>query len=104
MENVQEAIATACDCQVCGKPRHGGPLKVHIVEFDVQGVGKGNAIVKAENPRAAENLLKYSGMFNGTPYLYKIKKIEELDILPCAGVLSENIVTVKEVMEDSYMS
>lgn len=68
------------------------PPKVWVIAFNVRAKGKGCAIVKANNPEQAGEILKASGMYNGTPSDYLINKIEEVVTPPCCGLMAEEYV------------
>jgi hypothetical protein len=65
--------------------------KLWIVEFEIKGVGNGCSVVKSPNARGAEVLLKTQGIFNGTPSLYKITRIEEIVMSPDSMLICEQI-------------
>ena len=65
--------------------------RLWVIEFKVNSTG-GCAMVKAKNPKEAEQILKSEGIYNGTPYLYRIGKIEEIIPSPDSMLLAENIV------------
>lgn len=66
--------------------------RLWVIEFEVSNIGKGCAVVKASNPKDAENKLKTEGSYNGTSYMYKITRIEEIIPSPCGMLLCEQIV------------
>lgn len=82
----EECINNESDC-------HVPPLnnKLWIIEFDVKGVGNGCAVVKASNPKEAESILKKDGVFNGSPILYSITRIEEIKESPENMLIAEQI-------------
>lgn len=65
--------------------------RLWVIEFKVNNTG-GCAVVKARNPKEAEQILKSEGNYNGTPYLYRVGKIEEIIPSPDSMLLAENIV------------
>lgn len=67
--------------------------RLWTIEFDVKDVGKGCAVVKADNPEAATRILKVDGVYNGTPYVYKITRVEEIIPSPEDMLLAETIVS-----------
>ncbi|MBS5087601.1 MAG: hypothetical protein KHZ36_07250 [Clostridiaceae bacterium] len=71
------------------------PMRLWILEFNVIGVGKGCAVVKAGNPKQAEGLLKAQGVFNGRQHLYEVTRVEEIIEPPCAGLLAEQVVEIQ---------
>lgn len=71
--------------------------KLWIVEFRVKNIGNGCAVVKAFNPKEAETLLKSEGVYNGTPYLYDIIRVEEIVPSPDSMLLAEQLVTYTSV-------
>ena len=68
--------------------------KLWIIEFEIKGVGKGCSVVKSPNARGAEVLLKTQGLYNGTPSMYKITRIEEIVMSPDSMLICEQIVTI----------
>lgn len=85
------------DREVC--PVSNVPMRLWVVEFNVIGIGKGCAVVKAENPKQAEGILKAQGVFNGMQHLYKVTRIEEIIEPPCAGLLAEQVVEIDTANE-----
>lgn len=67
-------------------------LKLWILTYDLVSVGKGTAVVKASNAKEAENLLKSSGLYNGTPDTYSINRIEEIIVPPSKDLIAEQNV------------
>lgn len=68
--------------------------KLWIIEYEVRSkITKGCAVVKAPDPNTAQQILKSSGFFNGTPELYSINRIEEIIIPPLCGLVAEQFVT-----------
>jgi hypothetical protein len=78
------------DRETC--PISDAPMRLWVLEFNVIGVGKGCAVVKAGNPKQADGLLKAQGAFNGIQHLYEVTRIEEIIEPPCAGLLAEQVV------------
>ena len=70
--------------------------RLWVIEFEVSNIGKGCAVVKASNPKDAENKLKTEGSYNGTSYMYKITRIEEIIPSPSGMLLCEQIVLKEE--------
>lgn len=68
-------------------------MKLWIVEFSIKDVGNGCAVVKANNPKQAETLLKTQGTFNGLPHLYNITRIEEIVPSPDSMLICEQLAT-----------
>ena len=64
--------------------------KLWIVEFTVNKKN-GCAIVKAPNPKVVETILRTNGIYNGTPHLYKITRIEEIIKSPESMLIAEQI-------------
>lgn len=71
--------------------------KLWIIEFRVKNIDNGCAVVKAFNPKEAETLLKSEGVYNGTPYLYDIIRVEEIVPSPDSMLLAEQLVTYTSV-------
>lgn len=71
--------------------------KLWMIEFRVKNIGNGCAVVKAFNPKEAETLLKSEGVYNGTPYLYDIIRVEEIVPSPDSMLLAEQLVTYTSV-------
>ena len=65
--------------------------RLWIIQFYVFK-NKGCAVVKAENSRKAELLLKAEGNYNGQPNDYKITRIEEILPSPSNMILVEQII------------
>lgn len=68
-------------------------MKLWIVEFSIKDIGNGCAVVKADNPKKAEVLLKTQGTFNGLPHLYNITRIEEIIPSPNSMLICEQLAT-----------
>lgn len=74
-----------------------GAMQLWVMEYKVTGIGKGCAMCKAINPQQAEMLLKSNGIYNGSSYLYKVTRIEQVIVPPCNGLMAEQVVTYKDV-------
>lgn len=70
--------------------------KLWIVEFEINKVCKGCAVVKSPNAKGAEILVKTQGSYNGTPNMYKITRIEEIVMSPDSMLICEQIVTIDD--------
>lgn len=70
-----------------------GELQLWVLEYNVNGIGKGCAMCKASSSEEASMLLKTNGLYNGTPYLYEITRIEQVIVPPCDGLMAEQVVT-----------
>lgn len=68
------------------------PPRLWVITYDLRGVGKGIAMVKASNANDAEQILKTNGMYNGTQSEYLVTKTEEIVIPPCCGLMAEQNV------------
>ena len=68
-----------------------GTQRLWIIQFYVFK-NKGCAVVKAENSRKAELLLKAEGSYNGQPNNYEITRIEEILPSPSSMLLAEQII------------
>lgn len=68
-------------------------MRLWIVEFSIKDIGNGCAVVKADNPKQAEVLLKTQGTFNGLPHLYSITRIEEIIPSPDSMLICEQLAT-----------
>lgn len=68
-------------------------MRLWIVEFSIKDIGNGCAVVKADNPKQAEVLLKTQGTFNGLSHLYKITRIEEIIPSPDSMLICEQLAT-----------
>lgn len=66
-------------------------LSLWIIEFLINNTYTGCAVVKASNPKEAESLLKKDGIFNGSPNMYKITRIEEINESPETMLICEQI-------------
>ena len=53
-------------------------LKLWILEFEVKDNKKGCAVVKAANSNNAVRKLLSDGMYNGSPTIYHVTRIEEI--------------------------
>ena len=82
-----EVICTINNDNELGK----GTQRLWIIQFYVFK-NKGCAVVKAENSRKAELLLKAEGNYNGQPNDYKITRIEEILPSPSDMLLAEQII------------
>ena len=71
--------------------------RLWILEFEIEGEGKGCSVVKANNANNAIMSLKQSGIYNGTSYKYIVTRVEEVIIGPLNELIAEQIVTYKEV-------
>lgn len=70
--------------------------RLWVIEFEISNIGKGCAVVKASNPKDAENKLKTEGSYNGASHMYKISRIEEIIPSPSGMLLCEQIVLKEE--------
>lgn len=68
-------------------------MRLWIVEFSIKDIGNGCAVIKADNPKQVEMLLKTQGTFNGLPHLYKITRIEEIIPSPDSMLICEQLAT-----------
>ena len=68
-------------------------MRLWIVEFSINDIGNGCAVIKADNPKQAEVLLKTQGTFNGSPHLYSITRIEEIIPSPDSMLICEQLAT-----------
>lgn len=68
-------------------------MRLWIVEFNIKDIGNGCAVIKANNPKQAEVLLKTQGTFNGLPHLYSITRIEEIIPSPDSMLICEQLAT-----------
>ena len=68
-----------------------GTQRLWVIEFNVFK-NKGCAVVKAENSKKAELILKAEGNYNGQPNEYKITRIEEILPSPSSMLLAEQII------------
>ena len=68
-------------------------MRLWIVEFNIKDIGNGCAVIKADNPKQAEVLLKTQGTFNGSPHLYSITRIEEIIPSPDSMLICEQLAT-----------
>lgn len=84
-----EVVCTVNNNNELGK----GTQRLWIIQFYVFK-NKGCAIVKAENSRKAELILKAEGNYNGQPNEYKITRIEEILPSPSDMLLAEQIIMV----------
>lgn len=64
------------------------PLKIWVIDYYLSVGIRGIAVVKAPNPKRAEEILRADGAFNGSNR-YKITRIEEVLETPLEGLLSE---------------
>lgn len=70
--------------------------RLWILEFEIEGEGKGCSVVKANNANNAIMSLKQSGIYNGTSYKYIVTRVEEVIVGPLNELIAEQIVTYKE--------
>ena len=82
-----EVVCTVNNDNELGK----GTQRLWIIQFYVFK-NKGCAVVKAENSKKAELLLKAEGSYNGQPNKYEITRIEEILPSPNNMVLVEQIL------------
>ena len=82
-----EVVCTINNDNELGK----GTQRLWVIEFDIFK-NKGCAIVKAENSKKAELLLKAEGNYNGQPNNYEITRIEEILPSPSSMLLAEQII------------
>ena len=82
-----EVVCTVNNDNELGK----GTQRLWIIQFYVFK-NKGCAVVKAENSKKAELLLKAEGSYNGQPNSYEITRIEEILPSPNNMVLAEQIL------------
>ena len=82
-----EVVCTVNNDNELGK----GTQRLWIIQFYVFK-NKGCAVVKAENSRKAELLLKAEGSYNGQPNNYEITRIEEILPSPSNMILVEQIL------------
>ena len=68
--------------------------KLWIIEFRIENIGNGCAVVKADNPKEAEDILKSEGVYNGMKTLYVITRIEEIVPSPDSMLLAEQVVVL----------
>lgn len=68
-------------------------MRLWIVEFNIKDISNGCAVIKADNPKQAEVLLKTQGTFNGSPHLYSITRIEEIIPSPDSMLICEQLAT-----------
>lgn len=76
-------------------PIEESPMRMWVMEFNIYGIGKGCSVVKANNAKMAEQTLKSQGMYNGTPKMYEVTRIEEIIEPPCNGLMCEQIVEIQ---------
>ena len=82
-----EVVCTVNNDKELGKSTQ----RLWIIQFYVFK-NKGCAVVKAENSRKAELLLKAEGSYNGQPNKYEITRIEEILPSPSNMILVEQIL------------
>lgn len=95
-------MCTSCNCtdpkdEVVRGCAPNGALQLWVLEFEVEKHGKGCAMCKASSSHEAEVLLKRNGIYNGTPWLYKVTRIEQIIVPPCNDLMAEQVVTFEEV-------
>ena len=71
-------------------------MKLWIVEFSIKHKGNGCAVIKAYNPKQAESLLRTQGIFNGSPHMYDIIRIEEVIPSPDCMLICEQLASTVE--------
>lgn len=64
-------------------------MPVWILNYDIKNIGKGTAIVKADNPNRAIDILRADGMYNGTPRVYEVISIQRFIESPEEMLISE---------------
>ena len=84
-------------CKVCAaKVESTVTLRLWVIEYNLKDIGKGCAVVKAANAKRAEETLKASGTYNGTPHKYDIIRIEEIICPPAEDLIAEQYVSYFE--------
>lgn len=68
------------------------PTRLWVITYDLRGIGKGIAMVKAPNAEEANQILIANGIYNGSPQDYLITKTEEIVVPPCCGLMAEQTV------------
>ena len=53
-------------------------LRLWVLEFEVKDHKKGCAVIKATNANNAIRILFSNGMYNGTPTVYQVTRVEEI--------------------------
>ena len=69
-------------------------MRLWMIEYNITGIGKGCAVIKASNAKRAEEILKSEGTYNGTPSKYSIVRIEEIICSPAESLIAEQNVTL----------
>lgn len=92
----QQGIYVSPDCITPNRDRDVfNDLKLWIIEFElfVSGsiVTKGCAVVKANNPNSAVQLLTKEGMYNATSNKYSIIRVAEIIPSPSSMLICEQI-------------
>ena len=82
-----EVVCTINNDNELGK----GTQRLWVIEFDIFK-NKGCAVVKAENSKKAELLLKAEGSYNGQSNKYEITRVEEILPSPSSMLLAEQII------------
>ena len=82
-----EAVCTVNNNNELGKSTQ----RLWVIEFNIFK-NKGCAVVKAENSKKAELILKAEGSYNGQPNKYEITRIEEILPSPSDMLLAEQII------------
>lgn len=65
-------------------------MRLWVLEFTVNG-SKGCSIIKAHDANRAIRELKSSGMYNGTPDVYQVTRVEEIIESPDMMLICEQI-------------
>ena len=86
----------SCDNEVCVGCAPKGAMQLWVMEYEVNGVGKGCAMAKAINAKEAVNILKSSGLYNGAPSLYNVTRVEQIIVSPCNGLMAEQVVAFNQ--------
>lgn len=86
----------SCDNEVCVGCAPKGAMQLWVMEYEVNGVGKGCAMAKAINAKEAVNILKSSGLYNGAPSLYNVTRVEQIIVPPCNGLMAEQVVAFNQ--------
>lgn len=69
-------------------------MPVWILNYDIKNIGKGTAVVKADNPNRAVNILRADGIYNGTPKVYQVESIQQFIESPEEMLISEQNLNI----------
>lgn len=80
-------------CEIKPNRDRVAKLRLWAVDFNILGESKGCAVIKAANAKNAIDILRAEGTYNGTPKVYNVIGVQEIDETPIEGLISEQILS-----------